>query len=159
MKKKVILVLAISMLATLTFAKSEATTKSVDIGARAGYSMDPDQLFFGAHIDFGKLVGPMRLVPNIEFGFGDHCTLMCFNGDLIYDFEGTPWGVGGELGIIHSRLDLLGPSGDLTNTDIGLSVLCDYRLEMSNGKILFLEGKLGSSNSPDFKLTIGYNFF
>ncbi len=156
MKKIVILVLAISMLATFAFAEGE--TKSMDIGARAGYSISPDQIFLGAHMDLGQLVGPMRVVPNIEIGFGNDVTLMCFNGDLIYDIENTPFSVGGELGLIHSSVDL-GPFGSASSTDIGLSILGDYRLEMSNGKTLLLEGKLGLTNSPDFKFTVGYNFF
>ncbi len=164
MKKCLILVLAISLVATFAFAEGES--KSSTIGARAGYSISPDQIFLGAHMDLGKLLGPMRLVPNFEIGFGNDVTVMCFNGDLIYDFEGTPWSVGGEVGFIHTSWDDYGLSEipgygdfDTSSTDIGLSVLGDYRLEMSNGKILLLEGKLGLTNSPDFKITVGYNFF
>ncbi len=167
MKKKIVIfTLVLSMVASFAFAEGEAESKSLDIGARAGYSISPDQFFLGAHMDLGKLVGPMRLVPNIEIGFGNDLTTMCFNGDLIYDFEDTPWGVGGELGIIHTSWDDGGLSDipgyediDSSSTDIGLSALGNYRLEMSNGKILLLEGKIGLANSPDFKLTVGYNFF
>lgn len=166
MKKLMILVLAIGMLATSAYAEGETETTGSTIGARAGYSISPDQFFFGAHMDLGQLAGPMRIVPNVEIGFGDNLTLICINGDLVYDFADTPWSVGGELGIIYSSWDDGGLSDipgfesyDSSSTDIGLSVLGDYRLVMSNGKTLLLEGKLGLTNSPDFKFTVGYNFF
>ncbi len=165
MKKLVILVMALSLMAGMAFAEGESGSESLGIGARAGYSISPDQFFLGAHMDLGQLVGPMRLVPNIEIGFGSSLTTMCFNGDLLYDFEGTPWAAGGELGIIHTSWDdgglsdIPGVEYDSSNTEIGLSVLGNYNLELSNGKILLLEAKLGLANSPDFKLTVGYNFF
>lgn len=163
MKKLVILVLAISMMATVTYGQEESS--SSNIGLRAGYSISPDQIFLGAHMDMGQLVGPMRLVPNVEIGFGNSMTLVCINGDLVYDFADTPWSVGGELGIIYTSWDdgglsdIPGYDFDSSSTDIGLSVLGNYRLAMSNGKTLLLEGKLGLANSPDFKITVGYNFF
>lgn len=163
MKKLVILVMVICMMANVALAQDESTGST--IGARAGYSLSPDQFFLGAHMDMGQIVGPMRLVPNVEIGFGNDLTLVCLNGDLVYDFAGTPWSVGGELGIIFTSWDdqgyndIPGVDIDTSSTDVGLSVLGDYRLEMSNGKTLLLEGKLGLSNSPDFKFTVGYNFF
>ncbi len=163
MKKCVLLVAVVCLVATFAYAEGES--KDLGIGGRVGYSFSPDQIFLGAHMDLGPIAGPMRVVPNIEIGFGNNVTLMCFNGDVVYDFEGTPWSVGGELGIIHTSWDDGGLSSipgyefDTSSTDIGLSVLGDYNLLMSNGKILLLEAKLGLTNSPDFKLTVGYNFF
>ncbi len=165
MKKIVILALAISMVASFAFAQEGAESKSTAFGARVGYSFSPDQFYVGAQADFGHVFGPGRLVPNFEIGFGDSFTTMCFNGDYLYDFEGTPWTVGGEIGVIHSSWDDGGLSDipgfdfDTSSTDIGLSVLGNYNLEMSNGKTLVLEAKLGLANSPDFKLGAGYYFF
>lgn len=165
MKKNVMLVLVICMLATVAFAEGETATetatetKSSTIGARAGYSFSPDQFFIGAHMDLGQVVGPTRLVPNIEFGFGNDMTLICFNGDFIYDFEGTPWGVGGELGLIYSSYDVPGLDDSFSDTNLGMSLLGDYRLVLGNGKTLLLEAKVGLIDSPDFKLTVGYDLF
>ena len=165
MKKIVILALAISMMATMAFAQGETESKPMAFGARVGYSISPDQFYVGAQADLGNVFGPGRLVPNVEFGFGDNLTTICFNGDYLYDFEGTPWTVGGEVGIIYTSWDdgglsdIPGYDYDSSSTDIGLSVLGNYNLVLSNGKILVLEAKLGLANSPDFKLGVGYNFF
>ena len=155
MKKLVFLVLAMSLVASVACAQEG--TKTMVYGARAGYSLSPDQLFVGAHVDLGQVIAPLRLVPNVEIGFGNDLTLICVNGDLLYDFEGTPFSAGGELGFVHSSFDTY--YGSYSDTDIGLSVLGDYLLSLNNGTDLILEVKLGlSTYTPDFKLTVGYNF-
>ena len=65
--------------------------------------------------------------------------------------------VGGELGINIANYDINIPGVDDTNTDIGLSAVGDYRLTLNSGKTLLLEAKLGISDSPDFKFTVGWN--
>lgn len=127
---------------------------ATDIGLRAGLTSGPDQFHFGAHTDLGTLLPPMRLVPNVEIGFGDDITLVSLNGDLIYDFPRTPFGVGGELAMQFWDHDLGG-----SDTELGLSALGNYRLQMNNGKTLLLEVKLGLMDAPDFKATVGYSFF
>lgn len=169
MKKIFVLVLALSLVACAAMAQDEAVeSKKVEIGLRAGYTMTPDQFHFGAHADLGQVIAPLRLVPNIEIGFGDNITMVCLNGDLIYDFADTPFSVGGELGINYVKYDLGDLSGfaglpgfdiDDTSTDLGLSILGNYNYLMSNGKTLLLEVKIGLSNSADAKITVGYNFF
>jgi len=162
MKKMLVLVMALSLISTVAMAEGESS--GMQIGLRGGLSLSPDQIHFGAHTDLGQLVGPMRVVPNVEIGFGDNLTMICINGDLLYDFPETPFSIGGEVGINYMKYDF----GDLgafssvvddTSTDIGFSVLGNYNLVLNNGKTLLLEAKLGLANSADFKLTAGYNFF
>jgi len=155
MKKIVILVLVISMLTTVAYAQGESSIKG--IGGRAGFSISPEQFFIGGFMDMGQLVGPMRVVPNLEIGFGDNHTSFCINGDLIYDIEDTPFSAGAELGINH--VSYSSAWGSASATDIGLSILGNYKLELGNGTPLILEAKLGLTNSADFKVSAGYNFF
>ncbi len=163
MKKILVLVLALGLVSSVAVAEGESS--GMEIGLRAGLTLSPDQFHVGAHTDLGQLVGPMRLVPNIEVGFGDSITMICINGDLVYDFPDTPFSVGGELGINYMKFDfgdyesIPGFEVDDTSTDLGISVLGNYNLKMSNGKTLLLEAKLGLTNSADFKFTAGYNFF
>lgn len=160
MKKLIILVAILSLFAATAFAQSETasttttTNSSSGIGLRAGLTSSPDQFHIGAHMDLGTVLPPLRLVPNVEIGFGDDITMIGLNGDLIYDFAGTPFGVGGELGLNYIDHDVAG-----SDTELGLSVLGDYRLVLSNGKTLLLELKVGLLDSPDFKVTAGYRFF
>jgi len=103
-------------------------------------------------MDMGQVLPPMRLVPNVEIGFGNDVTMICFNGDLIYDFADSPFGIGGELGLNYADVSNAG-----SNTDLGMSVLGNYRLVMKNGHNMLLEAKIGLLDSPDFKFTVGYS--
>ncbi len=138
-----------------------ATAGSAVFGARAGLTLSPDQIHVGGHVDLGQVTPSIRIVPNVELGFGDNLTFIAINGDVLYDFANTPWSVGGELGINTTNFDtpdIPGVDIDSSATDVGLSALGNYRLVLSSGKTLILEAKLGLTNSPDVKFTLGYNF-
>jgi hypothetical protein len=164
MKKMLVLVMALSLVASVAMAQGEKTSSS-NIGLRAGLSLSPDQVHVGAHMNMGQIVGPLRLVPNVEIGFGESITMICLNGDFVYDFPDTPFSVGGEIGLNYAKYDfgdyssIPGLEIDDSTTDLGLSILADYNLVLSNGKTLLLEAKLGLTDSADFKFTAGYNFF
>lgn len=141
------------VLLTLVLVMAAGSASAGQFGLRGGLTLDPDQFHIGGHMDMGQIVGPMRLVPNIEIGFGNDITFVAFNGDLVYDFADTPWSIGGELGlnvVDHKDFD--------SQTDFGLSVLGNYRVGLSSGKTLLLEAKLGLVDSPDAKFTVGWNF-
>ncbi len=122
-------------------------------GLRGGLTVDPDQFHIGGHLDLGLVADPMRVVPNVEVGFGNDLTVVAFNCDFIYDFPQNAWSLGGEVGlnmVDHKDFD--------SNTDVGLSILGNYRVGLNSGKILILEAKLGLIDSPDAKFTVGWNF-
>ncbi len=148
MKRLVILVILMSLVASQALAVG---------GLRAGATINPDQLHVGAHVDFGAVVPPLRLQPNVEVGFGDDQTVVSLNGDLLYDFPGTMFYVGGELGINWVSWDINGQSGD--DSDLGLSAIGGLRKTLASGTNMFLEAKLGLVDSPDFKFTVGFDIF
>lgn len=142
------------LLITLSLILIAGTASAADLGLRAGITANPDQFHIGAHADLGTVLPPMRLVPNVEIGFGDNLTVVSFNGDLIYDFASSPFGVGGELALQYWDYD-----GGGSDTELGLSALGNYRLGLDSGKTLLLEVKVGLMDAPDFKFTVGYAFF
>ena len=146
MKKLLILIFALSLTAGSAVAG--------DLGVRAGLTSGPDQFHIGAHADLGSITPSLRLVPNVEIGFGDDLTFISFNGDLIHDFPGTGFGVGGELAMQFYEYDQIG-----SNTELGLSVLGNLRLNLINGKTVLFEVKLGVLDAPDMKFTVGYSLF
>ncbi len=161
MKKILIVTLAV-LLAVPVLAQDTYISRSIEYGARAGATFGPDQFHFGAHADLGQVIEGTRLVPNIEIGLGDHHKTFSFAGDVLYDFAALPFSVGGELALLYTKLDLDLPSGvegDDSVTDLGLSVLGNYRLALNNGKELTFEAKVGLVDSPDFKISVLYNLF
>ncbi len=136
------------ILLTFVLCLVASAASAAGFGLRGGYTLDPDQFHIGGHYDVGIIFEPMRLVPNIEVGFDDNFTLWALNADLIWDIPESAFSIGGEIGLNISDYD--GGS----NSDIGLSILGDYRF---NEKF-FGEVKLGLADSPDVKFTVGYNF-
>lgn len=131
-------------------------------GPRLGATIEPDQIHFGAHVDFGHFAEHIRLQPNVEVGFGEDLTLAAFNIEGSYRFRQkwdtwTPY-AGGGLGInlLWVHLDRV---EDDTDTEFGLNALAGIEKGLEGGDRFFVETKLGFEDSPDIKLTIGWTFF
>ena len=56
------------------------------LGVRAGASVDPDQFYFGGHLDTGPIADRLHFRPNVEIGLGDDVTLVAFNIEFAYFF-------------------------------------------------------------------------
>lgn len=130
-------------------------------GPRIGATFDPDQIHFGAHMDFGNLARRIRFQPNVELGLGDDLTVGALNFELNYRFR-EDWAVwtpylGGGLGLF-----LISHSGegleDDTETELGVSIMGGIEKGISDGDRFFLEAKIGLVDAPDLKLTIGWTF-
>jgi hypothetical protein len=128
-----------------------AAAQDLEFGARAGVSVEPDQFYFGGHVQTEPLIDRLRFRPNIEIGLGDDTTLVGFNVEFAYFFPTrSPWqfyaGGGPALNIISINDD--------TRSEAGLNVLAG--VQHSRG--LFFEFKVGAFDSPDFKFGVGYSW-
>ena len=70
--------LALCMVAVPAFAQSGGA------GVRGGVSGDPDQFYFGVHLDTGPLVEMLTFRPNVEIGLGDDLTTVAANFEFVY---------------------------------------------------------------------------
>ncbi len=57
-------------------------------GVQGGVSLDPDQFYFGGHIETAPLVDRLRFRPSVDIGIGDDTTLVAGNFDFTYTFPG-----------------------------------------------------------------------
>ena len=141
---------------TLAFANSSAAQEHV--GIRVGISGDPDQFVFGGHIETAPLLERLVFRPNAEIGIGSDLVLLAFNLEFAYKMplEDNPWtvyvGAGPALNIYSFSGDR-GRGRDDTEAEGGFNILVGA--EHSEG--LFAEFKIGASDSPDLKFTIGYS--
>ncbi len=130
-------------------------------GPRVGLSLDPDQVHFGAHLDYGNFADHVRFQPNVEFGFGDNVELYTLNVEAAYRFtaEWDVWSpyLGGGLGANIKSWD--NGNDNSSDTDIGLNALGGIEKGLSNGDRFFIEGKLSVNDVPDVKFTIGWTFY
>jgi hypothetical protein len=120
-------------------------------GVRAGVSANPDQFYFGGHIETTPLVDRLRFRPNVEVGVGDNLTLVAVNFEFIYPFASRqPWHVYAGAG---PALNWFRSNG-VSDSGAGLNLLLG--LEHRNG--VFFEAKIGTFDSPDLKFGVGYTF-
>jgi hypothetical protein len=142
-------------LALVVLAASPAFAQ-LDGGVRAGVSVNPDQFYFGGHVETGPIADQIRFRPNIEVGLGDNLTLISINPEFVYRIPaGTaPWRLyaGGGPAINIYRFDRAG--SDRTETEAGFNVL--FGAEHSDG--LFFEIKVGAFDSPELKFGVGYTW-
>ena len=135
------------LVAGLTFIAVPASAQS-HFGIRAGASVDPDQFFFGGHVETSPLIKNLTFRPNVEIGVGDDVTTVAFNIEFAYwiPLNNKPWRVylGG------------GPAANVYDDDLrgGFNLLVGAQ---HNGG-LFGEFKIGLIDSPELKFTVGYAF-
>ena len=120
-------------------------------GIRAGLSVNPDQFYFGGHVETPPLVDQLRFKPNVEIGVGNDVTVVALNIEFAYVFPSQrPWNVyaggGPALVIVDTSEDT--DSGGGFNLMVGA--------EHRSG--LFMEVKVGVVDSPDLKIGVGYSF-
>ncbi len=153
------LVIAAAALAT------PARADTARFGARAGFTIDPDQIHFGGHARVLQFAQGFWLLPNLEIGFGDDVTLFALNAEAVYDFPRAEWKtwrpyVGAGVGYNITKLDDEGmPEGfDSTRTDVGLNALAGVMRTLNIGYEFFAEVKFGLEDAPDAKITLGLTF-
>jgi hypothetical protein len=132
---------------------SSTPAHAQDAGIRGGISVDPDQIYFGGHIETSPLIDRLYFRPNVEVGFGDDVTLIGANMEFVYKFSNRrPWNIyaGGGPALNVSMVDGV----DGSNTDAGLNLL----VGVEQAKGLFFEFKIGAVDSPDFKFGVGWTF-
>ena len=123
----------------------------VSTGIRAGASVDPDQFYFGGHVETRELVENITFRPNVEVGIGDDVTFIALNFELAYKFRtGKPWrpyvAAGPALNIIDTSSETDAHGG------FNIAIGGEHR------RGLFGEIKFGMIDSPDFKFGIGFRF-
>ena len=65
---------------------SSTPVAAQDAGVRGGLSIDPDQFYFGGHLETSPLVDRLYFRPNVEVGIGDDLTLIAANMEFVYKF-------------------------------------------------------------------------
>ena len=73
----------ITAAAALLGSASPALAQGVRLGVRAGASVNPDQFYFGAHVETPPIVNRVHLRPNLEIGVGDNVTLVGVNIEAV----------------------------------------------------------------------------
>ena len=141
------------LLGVVLFSATPALAQ--DPGLRGGISIDPDQFYFGGHLETGPLVERLHFRPNVEVGIGDDLTLIAANMEFVYKFtrsRGLNLYAGGGPALNIFMFD--GPGDNDAETEAGFNVLVGA--ETPRG--WFFEAKFGLIDSPDLKFGVGYTW-
>ncbi len=127
-------------------------------GVRVGVSGDPDQFYFGGHVETSPLVDHLTFRPNAEIGFGDDETLVSLNFEFAYwiPLRNQPWSVyvGGGPGLVIRSFDVPPHGPDDSDTGGGFN----FMIGLQHRRGLFTEFKVGAIDSPTVKFAVGYAF-
>jgi hypothetical protein len=132
-------------------AANPAEAQQMAPGVQAGVSLDPDQFYFGGHIETSPLIERLRFRPSVDVGIGD-VTTVSGNFEFTYTFPGgRPWNlyVGGGPTINWYDFDNGG-----SDTEAGFNCLGGVIYRAG----LFFEVKVGVEGSPNMKFGVGYTF-
>jgi len=128
-----------------------------DAGVRVGLSIDPDQFYFGGHLERGPIVENLWFRPNLEIGIGSNRTLIGLNIEFAYwiSLQSSQWdfyvGAGPAINIFIFGD---GPPGRDNDVEAGFNML----LGLAHDDGFFTELKVGALDSPDLKFGVGYSW-
>ena len=130
-------------------------------GPRVGASVNPDQIYFGAHLDYGNFARHVRFQPNLELGFGEDMKFFAINAEAAYRFSSTwetwtPY-LGGGIGANIKSVDSGGSNS--SQTDLGINLLGGFEKGFYNGNRFFVEAKVSVNDIPDLKIAVGMTFY
>ena len=153
--------LAVALSPALALAGPDTDVGFRGWGPRVGLSLNPDQVHFGAHLDYGQFANHVRFQPNLELGFGDGVKLFTANAEAAYRFSST-WDVwtpylGGGIGVNIKSID--DGEDNTSQTDLGVNLLGGLEKGLGNGDRFFVEAKVSLNDVPDAKIAIGWTFF
>ena len=153
--------LVLGALGALFALPVHAQTAIGGVGPRVGFSTDPNQIVFGGQAIIGEIAPQLTFDPSLEFGFGDHATVITANFDMHYHFnlQGTPWRpyAGGGVAINFVQFDN-GAFNNASSTDVGGSLVVGAGVPTQAGNRFFSELKLGLGDTATLKMLVGWNF-
>ena len=126
-------------------------------GVRVGLSIDPDQFYFGGHLERGPIVENLWFRPNLEIGIGSDRTLIGLNIEFAYwiALQSSLWnfyvGAGPAINILIFGD---GPPGRDNDVEAGFNMLLGF----AHDDGFFTELKVGAFDSPDLKFGVGYSW-
>jgi hypothetical protein len=158
-KNIMIVVLAGSLLIGASTYANKRDLGLYGFGPRVGFTVNPDQIHVGGHIDVGDIATDFMILPNVEIGFGDDLTVIAPSFEVDYRFH-SDWGawtpyLGGGLGPVFYSHE---GGGDATEFAAYLQFGIGKGSTGSQSGHFFIEGKLGLADAPDFKATVGWTF-
>jgi hypothetical protein len=156
------LLCAAAFLALMVPATGHAEAVASSFGPRVGLSVNPDQIVLGGQMVVGELAPDITFSPNVEFGFGDHVTVIALNLDGQYHFriQNSAWRpyLGFGLGVNFWEFDAPPGFRDNSDTEVGGNLIVGAGVPTRSNNRFFTEARFGLGDIPDLKIMVGWLF-
>ena len=126
------------------------------VGFQGGFTVDPEQLFVGSHVETPGIGGwTIHFRPGIDGGFGSDLKIASINFDILYKTTLSPdWkmyqGFGPAIHLV--RFDF---PGGRSETDVTGGVSGIFGFAHESG--LFFEFRGGGGGGPNLKFGVGFS--
>ncbi len=155
-------ILCVALVALFPVAASAQRAVVGGVGPHVGFGVDPDQLLLGGQAIIGELAPNVTFDPGLEFGFGDHQTVVSVNLDMHYHFsiEGSSWRpyAGAGIGVHFVQFDAPPGFQDDSETDVGGDFIIGAGAPTASGNRFFTELKFGLGDNYSLRGLVGWNF-
>ncbi len=159
-RKAVVFALAVpallGMLAVGAFAQ-QGGHSGLGFGLRGGFGLNPDQVVVGAQFSLGRKLAILRMIPSVDFGFGENLTTIALNVDFLIRLilEDASLGLYAGAGPTAVLYDFREGS---SRWEIGLTPVVGVQLPLSRRFATNLEARFRVGNIPDFRLLFAIIF-
>ncbi len=117
-------------------------------GLRGGIGLNPDQVVVGAQLSLGRALQIFRLVPSVDFGFGENATTVAFNADFLLRFiiENSSFGfyAGAGPSAVYNDFRVID-----SRWEIGINLVAGTQLPLSRRFATNIEARFGAVGDPD----------
>ena len=139
----------IGSLALAVLLLTNARAGAQGVGFQGGLTIDPEQGFFGTHLETGELFPNFRFRPGVDGAFGDDFSLATINVEFLYYIQvGRSWSLyqGGGPAIVFLRRD-----GDTSTHGATF-----YTFGFAHESGFFTDFKVGGGSGPTLKFGVGF---
>jgi hypothetical protein len=141
-----------------SMGESNGDHSGMEIGARAGYGINPDQFVFGAQAVSRRMSYGVRLAPSVDLGFGDNATTYLLNLDVQFLSSRFPKSSSAFYVGAGPAIAIIDVNNFGSDTEIGINIVGGLKLPMGSGNWYNLEGRFGIGDVPDFRILFGVLF-
>jgi hypothetical protein len=139
--------LAVTLAAPIAAQDAEAPARTgLGFGVKAGFGIEPGQFVIGAQYALGKNLGIVRVVPNVDVGFGGDHTTLDLNVDFLVRLVMQDNGFGLYGG--GAPTSVSSPMKD----KVGATVVLGTQLPLMKSHVTNIEARIGIGDVPNLRV-------
>ena len=137
------------------------------LGFRGGFTLDPELVEIGAHMEMGPFFRVLTFRPNVEFAYGELTTMFAINPEVTFRAPFGPrnirwfyFGVGPGLNFVERSFSNTSGNAKISFSDFNYSTSFNILAGMQyrSGWFMELKTSIWAGQAPVLHLLVGYTF-